>query len=152
MQPDLTPAEITDAINFNRARYDEPNTRLIQSLLGGPVTGTWTEDNIVAIASVQEEYGLHKDGKVGNETFRFISHEQQLEGMNTSNENCLVSFTLIGPDAANHGRDDPTHCHFGGHFRIEAQFSPRCNCNQYQFRQFIAGHLHRMVSVRRRPH
>jgi hypothetical protein len=142
-QPDLTPAQITEAIQFNHARYDEPNTRLIQSLLGGPVTGTWSEDNIVAIASVQEEYGLHKDGKVGNDTFRFISHEQQLEGMNTRNENCLVSFTVIGPDPDHHGRDDPTHCHFGSHFRIEAQFSPQCDCDQFEYRQFVAGHWHR---------
>jgi hypothetical protein len=142
-QADLTPAQITDAINFNRARYNEANTRLIQNLLGGPVTGTWTEENIVAIASTQAEYGLHKDGKVGNETLRFLDREQRLEGASTKTEDCLVSFAIIGPDRANFGRDDPTHCHFGSHFRMEAQFSPRCNCDQFQYRQFISGHWHR---------
>jgi hypothetical protein len=142
-QPDLTPAQITEAINFNRARYDEANTRLIQSLLGGPVTGTWTEDNIVAIAATQEEYGLHKDGKVGHTTFLFLNHEQELEGAATSTEDCLVSFMLVGPDPQAFGRDDPTHCHFGSHFRIEAEFSPRCNCAEYRYRQSIRGFWHR---------
>jgi Domain of unknown function (DUF4157) len=142
-QPDLTPAQITEAINFNRARYNEANTRLIQNLLGGPVTGTWAEDNIVAIAATQEEYGLHKDGKVGHTTFLFLNHEQELEGAATSTDECLVSFMLVGPDPQAFGRDDPTHCRFGSHFRIEAEFSPRCNCDEFQFRQFIAGHWHR---------
>jgi hypothetical protein len=142
-QPDLTPAQIQEAINFNKARYNEANTKLIQDLLGGPVTGTWTDENIVAIAATQEEYGLHKDGKVGESTFRFLNREGRLEGMSTKTEDCLVSFRVIGPDAQNFGRDDPTHCHFGSHFLIEAQFSPRCNCGQFEYRQFIRGHLHR---------
>lgn len=147
-QPDLTPAQITEAINFNRARFDVQNTKTIQKLLGGvePMeepTGIWTEENIVAIAATQEEYGLFKDGKVGNQTLRFLDREQTLEKMDTSTENCLVSFVLIGPGTANFGRDDATHCHFGNSFRMEAQFSPRCNCDQFQYRQFISGHWHR---------
>jgi hypothetical protein len=142
-QPALTPAQINEAIRFNRARYDEANTRLIQNLLGGPLTGTWTAENIEAIAATQEEFGLQKDGKVGDETFRFLNREQRLEGMSTHTEDCLVSFRLVGPDPVNFGRDDPTHCHFGSHHRIEAQFSQRCNCAQFQYRQFIAGHWRR---------
>jgi hypothetical protein len=142
-QANLTPAQITAAINFNRARYDEADTRLIQSYMGGPVTGSWTEDNITTIASIQEEYGLHKDGMVGNETFRFLDREQGLEKSSTKTKDCLVSFTVIGPDTATFGRNDPTHCRFGSHFRIEAQFSPRCGCDQFQYRQFVSGHLHR---------
>lgn len=142
-QPDLTPAQINDAINFNKARFDEKNTRTIQGLLGGPVTGVWTEENIVAIAATQEEYGLLKDGKASNQTLQFLDREQRLEKIDTSTDNCLVSFALMGPDPAAFGRDDATHCHFGSHFRFEAQFSPRCNCDQFQYRQFIAGHLRR---------
>lgn len=70
-QPDLTPAQIQDAIRFNSQRYDASNTRLIQDLLGGPVTGRWTAANVEAIASTQETYSLSKDGKVGGDTFRF---------------------------------------------------------------------------------
>jgi hypothetical protein len=142
-QPNLTPDQVQEAIRFNRARYNEANTRLIQNLLGGPVTGAWTEDNIEAIANTQEEYGLPKDGKVGEATFRFLNREQRLEGMTRSNANCLVSFRLVGPDAQTFARVDPTHCIFRGRFRIEAQFSRRCNCAQFQYRQFIRGHWHR---------
>ncbi|HJQ75170.1 MAG TPA: DUF4157 domain-containing protein, partial [Gaiellaceae bacterium] len=107
-RPDLTDEQISEAIAFNRARYDEANTRLVQSLLGGPVTGTWTEENIVAIASTQDEYGLKKDGKVGHETFVFLNREQRLEGMSTRTQDCLVSFRLIGPDPATFRRNSPT--------------------------------------------
>ena len=142
-RPDLTDEQISEAIAFNRARYDEANTRLVQSLLGGPVTGTWTEENIVAIASTQDEYGLKKDGKVGHETFVFLNREQRLEGMSTRTQDCLVSFRLIGPDPATFRRNSPTQCHVGGHFRTEAEFSSRCNCSQFQYRQFIRGHFTR---------
>jgi hypothetical protein len=142
-QPDLTEDQINEAIAFNRGRYDETNTRLIQRLLGGPVTGSWTEENIVAIASTQDEYGLKKDGKVGHETFVFLNREQRLEGMSTRTQDCLVSFRLIGPDTATFRRNSPTQCHVGGHFRTEAEFSSRCNCSQFEYRQFIRGHFTR---------
>jgi hypothetical protein len=142
-QPDLTDEQIQQAIAFNRTRYNAVNTRLIQSLLGGPVTGEWTEENIQAIAANQEIYGLKKDGKVGDETFRFLNREARLEGMSTSTANCLTMFRIIGPDAPTFRRVDSSHCHVEGHFRTESQFSSRCNCSQFQFRQFIRGHFTR---------
>lgn len=142
-KPNLTPEQIQQAIAYNRARYDKANTRLIQDLLGGPVTGTWTEENIEAIAATQEQYNLTKDGKVGDQLFRFLNNEQRLEGNPTTNEKCLVSFRLIGPDPVQSGRDDPSHCHFKGHHAVEAQFSSRCNCDEYEYRQFIRGHWRR---------
>jgi len=142
-QPDLTDAQIQEAIAFNRARYNEANTRLIQRLLGGPITGVWEEGNIEAIAATQEQYGLPKDGKVGNDTFRFLNNEQRLERMNTRTENCLTSFRVIGPDSAQFDRVSPTECRVRGNFRTESQFSPRCDCSQFQYRQFIRGHLRR---------
>jgi hypothetical protein len=146
LQPDLTPAQIAEAIAFNSARFDRPNTITIQKLLGGSGSnpdGVWTKENIEAIAATQEQYGLFKDGKVGNKTLRFLDREQSLEKMDTSTKNCLVSFVLIGPDRKHSGRNDATHCNFGSHVRIEAQFSPRCNCDQFQYRQFVGGHLRR---------
>jgi hypothetical protein len=140
-QPDLTDEQIRNAIVFNRARYDEPNTKLIQNLLGGPVTGVWTEENIVAIAATQEQYGLAKDGMVGFETFRFLNNEERQEGLTTSTANCLTSFRVIGPDTSTFVRDTPTQCTLGGHFRTASQFSNRCNCSQFQYRQFIRGHF-----------
>jgi hypothetical protein len=142
-QADLTDEQIQAAIRFNRARYDEANTRLIQDLLGGPMTGTWTADNIVAIAAVQEQYGLQKDGMVGFETFRFLNNEQRLEGTPTDTADCLASFLVIGPDAPDFRRTSPTSGFLGGHFRTALEFSSRCNCSQFQYRQFIRGHYQR---------
>jgi Domain of unknown function (DUF4157) len=141
--PDLTPKEIKDAIKFNLDRYNKANTKLIQNILGGPVTGVWTDGNIIAIAETQQQYGMKKDGKVGDETFKFLDKEQKLEKMSKKTEDCLVSFRVVGPDGQNFGRDDATHCHFNNHFRIEAQFSPRCNCSEFEYRQFIRGHWRR---------
>jgi hypothetical protein len=139
-KPDLTDAQIQAAIAFNRARYDGANTRLIQDLLGGPVTGVWTEENILAIAATQEQYGLRKDGMVGFETFRFLNNEERLEGLSTSTANCLTSFRVIGPDAPAIRRTSPTECDLSGHFRTASQFSSRCHCSEFQYRQFIRGH------------
>lgn len=139
-QPDLTEAQIREALRFNRTRYDEANTRLIQSILGGPVTGQWTRDNILAIAATQEEYGLTKDGKVGADTFRFIVEEQTLEGMDTADENCLTMFRVVVhpvQSAATAGPGGTTQIR--GHHVVDAQFSSRCNCSEFQYRQFIAG-------------
>ncbi len=140
-QAELTDEEIRNAIAFNRARYDEANTRLIQDLLGGPVTGVWSQENILAIAATQEQYGLRKDGMVGFETFRFLNNEERLEGLPTSTANCLTSFRVIGPDTPALVRDTPTQCTLSGHFRTASQFSSRCNCSQFQYRQFIRGHF-----------
>jgi len=139
-QPDLTDAQIREAIRFNSQFYDEANTRLIQGILGGPVTGRWTADNIRAIAATQERFGLKKDGKVGPDTFRFIVREQELEGVGTETENCLAAFRVVfhpvetastaGPGGATRIR---------GHHVVEAEFSSRCNCSEFQYRQFIAG-------------
>jgi peptidoglycan hydrolase-like protein with peptidoglycan-binding domain len=142
-QPDLTDEQIQQAIAYNRTRYNAANTRLIQNLLGGPVTGEWTEENIQAIAANQEIYGLTKDGKVGDETFRFLNREARLEGMSASTANCLTMFRVVGPDVPTFSRVDGSHCQVDGHFRTESQFSSRCNCSQFQFRQFIRGHFTR---------
>jgi hypothetical protein len=142
-KPSLTAAQVQEAILFNKARYDLKNTKLIQDLLGQPSTGTWTAADIGIIADTQQKYGLKKDGKVGHELFQFIDKEQTAEGKPTDTDNCLVSFRLIGPNTQNFGRDDATHCHFFNSFAIEAEFSDRCNCSEFQYRQYIAGALKR---------
>jgi hypothetical protein len=142
-QPDLTDEQIQAAIAFNRTRYDENNTRLIQDLLGGPVTGVWTEENILAVAATQEQYGLRKDGMVGFETFRFLNNEARLERLSKSTSNCLTTFMIIGPDTPQVTLVTSPTCQFEikGHFKTAAHFSERCGCSQYQYRQFIKGHL-----------
>jgi len=139
-QLDLTDAQIRDAIRYNSQRYDEPNIRLIQNILGGPVTGRWTRENIIAIAATQEQYGLKKDGKVGSDTFDFIVQEQTREGAGTEAKDCLTMFSVVWhPDewAATPGPGGATQIR--GHHVVEARFSSRCNCSEFQYRQFISG-------------
>jgi hypothetical protein len=141
-QDDLTDAQIQSAIRFNEARYNAANTRLIQDLVGTEQTGTWSADDIIAIASIQEEYDLDADGKVGDETFRFLNNEQRLEGMSTRTADCLTSFNVNNAGATPIVRDAATNtCTLSGHFRTAAQFSSRCNCSQFEYRQFIRGHF-----------
>ena len=136
-QADLTEAQIRSAIAFNQARYDAANTRLIQNLLGGDVTGAWTRGNIIAIAATQEQYGLKADGKVGSDTFRFLNDEQNLEGTNTDDANCLTAFNVsVAP--VNFVGANPASIQ--GHFATSSEFSSRCTCSDFQYRQFIRGH------------
>lgn len=136
-QADLTDTQIRSAIAFNRARYDEANTRLIQTLLGGDVTGSWTRGNITAIAATQEQFGLKADGKVGSDTFRFLNNEQTLERMNTNNPNCLTAFNLNVTPVSFISTNPAS---IEGHFRTSSEFSDRCDCSNFQYRQFIRGH------------
>jgi hypothetical protein len=142
-QAELTDEQVQAAIRFNSARYNAANTRLIQNLLGGgEPTGSFTEDNIRAIAETQREYGLTADGKVGEATFRFLNDEQRLEGMSTSNANCLTAFSVSNFGATPIVRDAASGtCTLSGHFRTASQFSARCNCAQFQYRQQIRGHV-----------
>ncbi len=139
-QPELSPPQIQDALRFNRMRYDADNTRIIQDIVGTEPTGTWTEDDILAISHIQETYGLQKDGKVGPGTFAFIQHEQELEGVPSSNEECLTMFRVVRHPtqvASTAGPGGVTRIR--GHHYVEARFSPRCNCGEFEYRQFIAG-------------
>ena len=139
-QPDLTAAQVQDAIAYNKLRYDEANTRLIQNIMGGPVTGHWTADNILAIASTQEEYGLKKDGKVGPHTFKFITQEQAAEGTGSDTKNCLTSFKVVSFPVEGNATPGPGGTtRIRGHHVVDALFSARCNCAGFQYRQFIAG-------------
>ena len=138
-QPDLTDAQIQEAIRFNGNRYNSVGTRLIQQTLGGPVTGNWTEDNIRAIAATQEEYGLTKDGKVGADTFRFIDTEVSNEALSKTDANCLVSFHI------DRRRENIVPRNNGAtmtrRFLMNAQFPDYCDCSDFEYRQFIRGHF-----------
>jgi hypothetical protein len=138
-QPDLTPVQIREAIQFNRARYDARNTRIIQDLVGTTPTGTWNNETIELIAQTQEEYGLTKDGKVGANTFRFLDREQGAEGVGTGTAESLLLFRTPT------GNVTPFYKNIGGFhfiqadFKVEAQFSERGNCGDWEYRQEIRG-------------
>jgi hypothetical protein len=141
-QAALTPDQIAAAIRFNRSMYDATRTKQIQDLVGTTPTGIWTNDDILMIAQLQEEYGLTKDGKVGPETFRFLDRETRAERLRKTNANCLLAFrvdvdpAIVGPVAG--GSRSIT-----GHHAIRAQFSSYCGCAEYEYRQFIRGHWRR---------
>ena len=139
-QPELTDAEIQAALRFNRSRYDAAGTRLIQDLVGTEPTGVWTEDDIVAIGQIQEEFGLKKDGIVGPTTFRFLDREVAAEGLPRTDANCLSSFFILGFPQVDAGTAGGLRT-VSGHFRMNAQFSAHCGCADYQYRQFIRGHV-----------
>lgn len=139
-QPELTDAEIEAALRFNRSRFDEAGTKLIQDLVGTEPTGVWTEDDIVAIGQIQEEFGLKKDGIVGPTTFRFLDREVRAEKLPRTDANCLTSFFILGFPQVDDGTAGGLRT-VRGHFRMNAQFMAHCNCADWQYRQFIRGHV-----------
>ncbi|HEU0155580.1 MAG TPA: DUF4157 domain-containing protein [Stellaceae bacterium] len=141
-QPDLTPAQIQAAIRFNKFTYDETRTKQLQDLIGTEPTGTWTDDDILAVASLQEEFGLHKDGMIGPQTFSFLDRETRAEGLAKTDENCLLAFN-VGVDNAVPGAVVGGERPVAGHHTMRAQFSQYCNCADYEYRQFIRGHKRR---------
>ncbi len=139
-QAELTPDQIRTALAFNRTRFTAEQTKLIQDIIGTEPTGTWIEADIQAVAQIQEEYHLTKDGQIGAETFRFIDHEQALEGASRSDAQCLTSFFVLGfpirfQDLGGGQR------RLEGHFQVRAQFPARCGCADFEYRQFIHGHF-----------
>jgi hypothetical protein len=142
-QPDLTDAEIHAAIEFNSARYDDANTKRIQDLVGARPTGAWDAATIRLVARLQEEFGLTKNGKVDHETFRFLQREQQLEGAPATAERCLTAFGVTISPVQQTITPAPgggtSTLRLVGHHQVEAEFSGRCDCSKYQYRQFIEG-------------
>ncbi len=141
-QTDLTPAQIQAAIRFNKFTYDEARTKQLQDLIGTEPTGTWTDDDILAVASLQEEFGLHKDGMIGPQTFNFLDRETRAEGLAKTDENCLLAFN-VGLDNAVPGPVAAGERPVAGHHTMHAQFSQYCGCADYEYRQFIRGHKRR---------
>jgi hypothetical protein len=144
VQPNLMADQIKHAISFNAARYDDPRTRDVQQIIGTPVTGTWVDADIVEIASIQETFGYHKDGMIGTSFFRFLDLEIRNRTLPKTEANCLIAFRITGPDAPVHAAGAVAGTRsIAGHFGMAAQFSKYCNCADYEYRQFIKGHLKR---------
>jgi hypothetical protein len=142
-QPALTDGQIAAAIAFNKVRFDDERTRLIQRLIGTTVTGSWTKADILAVATIQESYGLPKDGKVGAATFRFLDKETTAEGLDKKDEHCLVSLAIITEPVkvtpVSGGQRSIT-----AKFRMSAHLPKHCGCDDFQYRQFIKGHWRRI--------
>jgi hypothetical protein len=140
---ELSERQIRLAIVHNGHRYSRAHTRTIQDIIGTEETGQFSSADIVAIAQIQDEYGLSVDGLIGPEMFRFLNDEMAAEGVDLSDENCLVSFAVFGPDPIQGGRvvnaDGTRNVRIRGHFRIRLQFQQRCRPQDFEYRQFIQG-------------
>lgn len=139
----LTAEQIRDAINFNRRRYDAENTRLIQDVVGAPQSGIFDEETIRLIARYQDDFGLTPvDGKVGPDTFDQLTAELQAE--NVDDQTCLTMFNVSDPTIPLDIRvAGPGLADIFSRFNIRARFSPHCNCNEFDYRQFICGTVDR---------
>lgn len=140
---DLTAGQIRDAIKFNRRRYDEENTRLIQDVVGASQTGVFDEDTIRLIARYQDDFGLTPvDGKVGPDTFDQLTSELQAE--NVGDQTCLTMFNVTDPTNPLDIRvAGPGLADIFSRFNMTARFSPHCNCADFEYRQFICGSVDR---------
>src|SRR5262249_40716593 len=142
-QPALTSSQIDEAIRFNRSLYDKTRTEQIQDLIGTRMTGTWSAVDILAVADIQERYGLHKDGKVDPHTFDFLDKETRLEKLPKVDDECLLAFS-VAVDAPTIGPVVAGYRTISGHFVMKAQFSKYCGCAHYVYRQFVCGHWKRI--------
>jgi len=138
-QDALSEGDIKKAIKFNKRRYNKPGTRLIQDIVGSKPTGTWVDADIVAVARIQEQYGLKKDGKVGTKFFKFLDEELKAEKVSKADKHCLTALNIrkgsenIVP-RANGASMTRT-------FHMDAQLPSHCKCADYEYRQFISGHF-----------
>ena len=141
----LTPAQIRDAINFNRRRYDAENTREIQDIVGAPQTGVFDELTIQLIARYQDDFGLlPADGKVGPNTFDQLTAE--LQAANVGDQTCITMFDVSDPEPLDIDPAGAGLANIFSRFNVTARFSPHCNCNEFDYRQFICGNVIRTRS------
>lgn len=139
-QRELTVAQVQAAIRYNRASYNEESTRLIQDIVGGPKTGRFNEQTVRLVALIQRQYGLvPADGKVGPDTYDFLIRELQVEAVTPGS--CLTLFQIVGPQPLAFFRTSPNQGLINSRFEVHARFDPRCNCSDFEYRQFIAGHV-----------
>ena len=140
-QPLLTASEVQDAIAYNRRRYDEPNIRLIQRLVGAPETGVLNEETAQQIARFQDGHGLEVDGMAGPNTFDELTGE--LAAGQADDQTCLTRFSIDGPSSLNIQVAGVGIADIFSRFDVEAEFSPHCNCNEFDYRQYICGNVNR---------
>lgn len=139
-QRELTRAQIREAIRFNRASYNEESIRLIQDVVGVEQTGTFDEDTVRAVASMQRAYGLvPADGKIGPDTYDHLIRELQEENITPSE--CVTMFRILGPERLTFTRTSATQGFIQSRHDIQARFDPRCNCSDFEYRQFISGRV-----------
>jgi hypothetical protein len=142
-QGNLTDEQVRDAIGFNNRRYRPDVIRLIQDVVGAGVSGTMDEDTVRLIALIQAQFNLGDvDGKVGPDTFDLLVRELSAES--APPDTCMTMFRIRGPRTPMALRvAGPGLANIFSRFDVEARFSPRCNCSDFEYRQFICGTVNR---------
>jgi hypothetical protein len=146
-QRELTPVQLQRALQYNRASYNEESIRLIQDLVGGPRTGRFEEETVRLVALIQRQFGLvPADGKVGPDTYDFLIRELQAERVAPGA--CLTLFQIVGPQPLTFFRTSPTQGSISSRQEVHARFDPRCNCGDFEYRQYIGGHVELLEASR----
>src|SRR5579859_61044 len=138
-EPELTAGQIRTAIIFNRDRYSTQSIRLIQNIVGGPITGIMDEQTVRLIALYQAQNNLTPDGMAGPDTFGQLTSELTAEG--APDDTCLTMFNVAVTSPMELHAAGPNLANIFGHFEVSIQFSPHCDCSQFEYRQFIGGQV-----------
>jgi len=138
--PILNPEQFRNARIFNNQRYGENSIRLIQEIVGGPISGVMEDETIALIALFQAQNGLTPDGMVGEITFNQMTAELEAEG--ASADTCLTMFRVaLRTPMELHAGASVNTANIFGHFDVEIRFSPHCDCSRFEYRQFISGNV-----------
>jgi hypothetical protein len=139
-QAQLTEAEINSAIRYNQARYNAQSTKLIQDLVGAIQTAIWDRQTVELVADFQDKHRKKIDGMVGSETFELLENEQTARGIGNETENSLLLFRTPSGNIAPHYTRNAAGSHImQAKFDVEAHFSARGNCGDWEYRQEIRG-------------
>lgn len=85
----LNTAQVTAAINYNNARYDERSIRIIQIITGTNVDGVFGPLSAQAVAAFQLANGLVEDGQVGENTLNVMVPNRVAAGVGGRREHAI---------------------------------------------------------------
>ncbi len=98
------------------------------------------ETTVRLVAQIQRDFRIvPADGKVGPNTYDLLIRELQAE--RTTPGTCLTLFQIVGPEQLTFFRNSPTQGTIGSRFYIQARFDPRCSCQEFEYRQYIADNV-----------
>lgn len=140
--PPLSRADMRAALRHNQRRYTEDSTRLIQTALHVAATGAWNEDTVRAIQHFQLDHHLDPDGMLGENSFTQLTQTIGSEGLDTSDpRQALLSFAVTIAKNLTFERQNanPNVGRIQAHVLVEAQFDPRFNVHDFEYRQYIRG-------------
>lgn len=140
--PPLSREDMRAALRHNQRRYNDDSTRLIQTALHVEATGQWNEETVRAIQHFQVDHSLEPDGMLGENSFTQLTQTIGSEGLDTSDpRQALLSFAVTIAKNLTFERQNanPNVGRIQAHVLVEAQFDPRFNVGDFEYRQYIRG-------------